>query len=84
MSNYHGEDASGISAAMMFMLVLVIAAVVAIGVLAWAPWNEDNDDVIIPGQGGEDAPRQQMTTPTLPNPGITPAVPRVTPGIPGQ
>jgi hypothetical protein len=85
MSQYHGDHAGGVSGTMMFILLLVATAVVAIAVLAWQPWNEDGDN-ILPGQGGEDGPRQEMMTPSAPQstpgPQSTPTVPRLTPSVP--
>jgi hypothetical protein len=72
MSHYHGESSGGLSGAMTFILLLVIAAVVAIAVIAWAPWNDDGDETVIPGQGGDDGPVQEL---------VTPAPPRSTPGV---
>jgi hypothetical protein len=83
MSHYHGDSSGGLSGAMTFILLLVIAAVVAIAVIAWAPWN-DGDETVIPGQGGDDGPVQELVTPSAPRstPGIQVTPPAVTPSVP--
>jgi hypothetical protein len=81
---HHGhytDDSSGISAAMMAILMVALLGVVLLVVaFAWAPWNANNERTIIPGQGGSDENVPTVSTPSSPafppEINVTPSLPR--------
>jgi hypothetical protein len=50
---------------MMFVLLIVIAAIVAVAIILAQPWAAD-DETVTPGQGGSDEPGQELQTPSAP------------------
>jgi hypothetical protein len=73
MSHYHRDASEGLSASMMFVLVIAAAALIGIAVLAWSPWT---DDEVTPGQGGSDEAVPEQRTTSVPGQAAT--------SVPGQ
>ena len=72
MTHYHGDSVDNRRAMsqLMFVLLIVVLAVVAIAVIVAQPWASDGTTVT-PGQGGSDEPAQEQQAPSVPSQAAT-------------
>jgi hypothetical protein len=68
MSHYHSDpDGAGISVVMFASLLVVLVLAIAIIAFAWVPWNNGDDNIVVPGQGGNDPPVRQGSPVSTPS-----------------